>query len=478
MSVGAVLRLHWISAAEAATFATEALMSPTRTRPVVAITTDPRLGRLMLDADELTREIGDRADVVALETGDPTWALSGVLPSRLDVYGGAARIWWPGLSPSSNPYDHPLLMFTASESAVVAKHIIASVRTGDHRNGPRSAGNPIKAPTIQRPASLARGTPTDPWQRIDDEYRVGDVVRGRVCGIADTYVLIEVLPGAALVAHIGELDWGFVRHPNDVVRAGERVNVEILSLQPDRRRGEVSIKRAGMSSAIPAISPGPGKPLFLADDRDETTPPIRSDDGKVAILSELESAVTDRAELMKRLKATNEQLTDLRKELRSSEDRFRALEMRVTGDLDPTSSATSFLTAVRVEYARRVSEGDRLISPLQRMRVGREFLERLRRLNGISVEKVVEVCAQVACMRAREVPARDVHELRAGEGGAPALVRDRDRAKAWRCSLQVNTASARRLHSVGSIAWNKFKNRVLVVFDAATSCRRNVASRP
>jgi hypothetical protein len=80
------------------------------------------------------------------------------------------------------------------------------------------------------------------------------------------------------------------------------------------------------------------------------------------------------------------------------------------------------------------------------MRVGRSFLDSLRALDGISVEKVVEVCAQVASLRAHEIPGREVHPLRSGEAGAPTRVRKRDGAKAWRCSLQDGTASARRLH--------------------------------
>ena len=81
-----------------------------------------------------------------------------------------------------------------------------------------------------------------------------------------------------------------------------------------------------------------------------------------------------------------------------------------------------------------------------RMRVGREFLDRVRALEGLPVDKVIEVCAQVASGRAHTVSGREVHELRVGEGGGPARERARDGAKAWRCALQINAASARRLH--------------------------------
>lgn len=560
MSGSAEAVWRWIAAEQVAAFVYDVLMSSTRRRPIVAITTNPRTGELTLSGEWLARELGEAADVVAFATGDATWALSDAMPGRLDVYGGSARIWWPGLARSSDPYAHPLIFFMADQADATAQRIVDTVRVraiGSTRSGARSGGLPaaaeLPARTPEPPPSLpvpggvtkagrpvlratitsidhgrirlrvgdergvlafadeklvdlaarlavgddvpvfvvsvgprgqqystqgllpprpdaasAMGTATrttlgpsvptraptqrgplrvDPWLRLDEEYRVGDVVRGRVCEIRERSVLIELLPGATLICPIGELDQGFVHHPDDVVELGQRVNVELLSLDVERRRGEVSIRGAGWSEPLAAISPGPGQPPFLGDE--ELAREV--DDGEAArraeqLTVELENANADRADLRKRLKGANDQAVALRKELRSAEDSLRALEARSLGDLDPLSSETAFLTAVRVEYARRVNESDRVEYPLLRMRVGREFLEHVRALDGIAVDKVVEVCAQVACGRAHEIVAREVHELRAGEGGSPARVRERDGAKAWRCALQINTASARRLH--------------------------------
>ena len=80
------------------------------------------------------------------------------------------------------------------------------------------------------------------------------------------------------------------------------------------------------------------------------------------------------------------------------------------------------------------------------MRVGPAFLHRLHALDGISLDKVFEVCAQVAAGRAHEIPAREVHRLRQSDRGAAYVERKRDGALAWRCSLQDNTPGARRLH--------------------------------
>ena len=72
----------------------EVLLNPQRERPVVAVTTRPRTGSTWLEPTEVAAALKGAADVVCLETGEATWELAEVLPARLDVYGGAVRVWW------------------------------------------------------------------------------------------------------------------------------------------------------------------------------------------------------------------------------------------------------------------------------------------------------------------------------------------------------------------------------------------------
>jgi hypothetical protein len=107
-----------LNAPEVADWVRNELLSPARERPTVAVTTRPHDGGAWVDPRALDEAIGALADIVFLETGDPTWELAEALPPRLDAYGGAVRIWWPGLTESSNPYDHRLHFV---RSAVEAK---------------------------------------------------------------------------------------------------------------------------------------------------------------------------------------------------------------------------------------------------------------------------------------------------------------------------------------------------------------------
>lgn len=76
-----------VLAAEIAAFAAGSF-SPSRARPVVAITT--KSGRPTLDPGALAEKIGRLADVVLLEFGDASWTLSEALPTP-----SARRLhWW------------------------------------------------------------------------------------------------------------------------------------------------------------------------------------------------------------------------------------------------------------------------------------------------------------------------------------------------------------------------------------------------
>ncbi|HEX9641176.1 MAG TPA: hypothetical protein VGB13_07670, partial [Candidatus Krumholzibacteria bacterium] len=154
---------------------------------------------------------------------------------------------------------------------------------------------------------------------------------------------------------------------------------------------------------------------------------------------ELAAANEDRA-------ALRQSLSKLRRDHRSLEDRYDDLERSASGELDPLMNERAFLRAVRVAYALGVDEGERQERPLLAIRVGPEFLGRARTLQGVSVEKIIEVATQVACERAHEIDGREVHPLGEAVGGSKQRVRARDGAKAWRCALQVKTPSARRLH--------------------------------
>ena len=79
-------------------------------------------------------------------------------------------------------------------------------------------------------------------EELLDELEEGEVRTGRVSSIADFGVFVD-LGGADGLVHISELTYERGKHPRDVVDVGEDVEVYVLSLDHDRKRIGLSMKR-------------------------------------------------------------------------------------------------------------------------------------------------------------------------------------------------------------------------------------------
>jgi len=100
------------------------LFDPGRNEAIVAVTTRSGEPEPLIPPARLAQELAGKARVVVIPTGVVTWRLTSELPARLGVYGGAVRVWMPGLSPGSDPFVHPLMMvFTQEDVARVVARI-------------------------------------------------------------------------------------------------------------------------------------------------------------------------------------------------------------------------------------------------------------------------------------------------------------------------------------------------------------------
>ncbi|MCB9138376.1 MAG: S1 RNA-binding domain-containing protein [Caldilineaceae bacterium] len=70
----------------------------------------------------------------------------------------------------------------------------------------------------------------------------GDVYEGIITSIADFGAFVD-LGGADGLIHLSELSWNRVSHPNEVVKIGEKVKVAVISVDVERRRIGLSMRR-------------------------------------------------------------------------------------------------------------------------------------------------------------------------------------------------------------------------------------------
>jgi len=77
----------------------------------------------------------------------------------------------------------------------------------------------------------------DPWQNdIPARYHIGDSVPGTVTKITNFGVFVSLEEGLEGLLHISELADHKVDNPEDVVKAGQRVEVRVIKIDPDERK--------------------------------------------------------------------------------------------------------------------------------------------------------------------------------------------------------------------------------------------------
>ncbi len=79
-------------------------------------------------------------------------------------------------------------------------------------------------------------------ERLIEELSEGEVRKGRVSSICDFGAFVDI-GGADGLVHLSELSWSRVRHPSEVLRVGQEVDVYVLGINSQEKKIALSIKR-------------------------------------------------------------------------------------------------------------------------------------------------------------------------------------------------------------------------------------------
>lgn len=79
-------------------------------------------------------------------------------------------------------------------------------------------------------------------ERLIEELKEGEIRRGRVSSICDFGAFVDI-GGADGLVHLSELSWSRVRHPGEVLKVGQEVDVYVLGINPQEKKIALSIKR-------------------------------------------------------------------------------------------------------------------------------------------------------------------------------------------------------------------------------------------
>jgi small subunit ribosomal protein S1 len=87
----------------------------------------------------------------------------------------------------------------------------------------------------------------DPWTIVDDHYRVGQLVEGRVTRVLDFGAFVELDLGVEGLLHASEMIGTPELPPSDIVHPGETLLVKIIRIESRRRRLALSARQVRKS---------------------------------------------------------------------------------------------------------------------------------------------------------------------------------------------------------------------------------------
>ena len=83
-----------------------------------------------------------------------------------------------------------------------------------------------------------------PWDRLSNEIKEGDKLKGKVVVIADYGAFIEIEEGVEGLVHVSEMSWStHLRSAQDFVNVGDEVEAVLLSIDRETRKMSLGLKQ-------------------------------------------------------------------------------------------------------------------------------------------------------------------------------------------------------------------------------------------
>jgi small subunit ribosomal protein S1 len=84
----------------------------------------------------------------------------------------------------------------------------------------------------------------DPWERVDEKYPEGSVVKGKVVNLTSFGAFIQLEEGVEGLLHISDMSWTQrINHPRDVLDKGKTIKCKVLSVNEAERRISLGLKQ-------------------------------------------------------------------------------------------------------------------------------------------------------------------------------------------------------------------------------------------
>ncbi len=83
-----------------------------------------------------------------------------------------------------------------------------------------------------------------PWDALDSELKVGDIVKGKVVVMADYGAFVEINQGVEGLIHVSEMSWTqHLRSAQDFLKVGDEIEAVVLTLDREERKMSLGMKQ-------------------------------------------------------------------------------------------------------------------------------------------------------------------------------------------------------------------------------------------
>jgi small subunit ribosomal protein S1 len=89
-----------------------------------------------------------------------------------------------------------------------------------------------------------------PWDAFAEEHAVGELIEGEVTNVLDFGAFVQVADGIEGLIHISEINMPRAGSPEAVLQSGDVVLARIISIEPDRERLSLSLRRVTTSEEL------------------------------------------------------------------------------------------------------------------------------------------------------------------------------------------------------------------------------------
>jgi small subunit ribosomal protein S1 len=91
-------------------------------------------------------------------------------------------------------------------------------------------------PEKQKISFSMKALEPNPWETIAVKYPVGTIVKGKVYNLTHYGAFVELEKGIEGLLHIKDLDWIKVKHPSEIIKKGDKLDVVVLEVDPEKKR--------------------------------------------------------------------------------------------------------------------------------------------------------------------------------------------------------------------------------------------------